>query len=195
MSDFVPIPSKPGYLIDTRGRVEFERSGMLLAVDKWGRVQLRQGGRTEYAYIGHLLAEAGFFSCPADKEALARAEEQAADLACRLKMAEDAAGSLRRNLEKANAELSVTREALDKARKANALLMGMRRAQAAELAGLKAAAVPAEGSPPRRGRPPKRTDYVPRVDAAGLCPAQTQGAPGGAAPHPGMSAEDLEVDL
>ena len=55
MIDFRPIPGKPGYLVDRQGRVESEKTGFVLSVDKWGRVQLRQGKKTEYAYIGELV--------------------------------------------------------------------------------------------------------------------------------------------
>jgi hypothetical protein len=137
MSDFLPIPGHPGYSVSAKGEVQTE-TGWLLCHDAKGRVSLRIGrGQRRLLYVGDLLEQAGFFQSGAGKEALARAEEVAADAFRRLNLAE--------------AEIDNLRDSLDKARRANELLIGLRdtltrRIEALEKGGEKPSA-------PKRGRP------------------------------------------
>ena len=136
MSDFRPIPGHAGYAISPRGEVRSERGGYVIRLthDERGRVCLRRDGKIGKFYVGELLAEAGFFY---DREALARAEEVAADALRRLKLAETDNDNLRGSL--------------DKARKANGLLLGIRDTLNRRIAELEAGARPA---PAKRGGKP-----------------------------------------
>jgi hypothetical protein len=140
MSDCLPLPSAPGYTIIPRGEVR-NRLGALMQVDAYGRVNLpNAAGSRKKRFLGELLAEAGFFAS-SDASALA----------------EDAKDSLRKELEKVNFELAGARGALEHARKANALLIGIREALTKENERLQAAASKAKTG--KKSAPPPRSRF------------------------------------
>jgi len=134
MSDFIPIPGWPGYSIDARGRVESERSGLVLAVDKWGRVSLRQGKKDTKAYIGELVLSAfgGAASSPCPAPDIPPPAPQ-----------DDTAKKKLRIVEK---DLKDARASLDKARRVNAHLIAQVNNMRVELEN-------AENATPKLGRP------------------------------------------
>jgi len=134
VSDFVPIPGRPGYAIDPCGRVESEYTGFVLPVDKWGRVQFRQGKKKEHAYIGELVLSAFARSAHCPPSAVPAPPM------------DDAARSRLRAVEK---DLKDARTSLEKARRVNAHLI-------AQVNTLRARLEEA-GAPPRgkRGRAPR----------------------------------------
>jgi hypothetical protein len=148
MSDFLSIPGHEPYTVNALGQVRVERksSKLLLSHDAKGRVTLRENGRTAKFFVGELLDLAGYYHNGSDKAAVARAEETARDALERLALAESEARDVR--------------ESLDKARKANALLLGIRSSLAKQVAEMEEAA---SGKAPRAtsGRKPKNHDFRP----------------------------------
>jgi hypothetical protein len=138
MSDFVPIPGHPGYAISARGEVRSERGRrpVSLSHDSEGRVALQTGGKRRKFFVGELFALADFFPT-------ARAEETASDALARLALSESS--------------LNAALENLERTRKANALLLGIRADLTRRIEQL-------ERAQPKRGRP-KRRDVEPDSDA------------------------------
>ena len=126
MSNFLPIPSYPGYSISPLGEVR-SVSGYILIHAARGRVRLRAGKGGVSVYVGELLKDAGYY----------RGAVAATRTGC--------------------AEWDKQRRALDKARKANALLIGLRDDLKRRLTALECVPVPER----KRGRPPKGDSRVP----------------------------------
>jgi hypothetical protein len=104
MSDRLPLPHHPGCTITAKGEVR-NHLNVIYRVDEYGRVSLAdEAGKRKKCYLGDLLAEAGFFASAQDAETFKLAE---------------AVGHLRNELKEAQV-------ALENARKANALLIGIR---------------------------------------------------------------------
>jgi hypothetical protein len=159
VSEFVPLPGRPGYRIDRRGLVASEKTGATLRVDAWGRVRLRVNKRQVRAFVGELtlltFGQSGVCASPdAPDEALAKAEE--------------AAAALRKELEKTNFELAGARGALENARKANLLLIGIRDDLTKENKRLQAATPKAKSGKTGKKSAPRS---APRFDDDALFPA------------------------
>jgi hypothetical protein len=124
VSEFVTIPGHPDYRIDPLGQVETVRTRRLLAYDRFGRVELQVGKRRKSFHSGELLALAGFMGGAPDAVPEAPA---AAPKAAPVSGPSGAEIDLRAELAGLETELKKTRESLDKSRKSNALLLGIRK--------------------------------------------------------------------
>jgi hypothetical protein len=154
VNDFRQIPGYDGYSVSELALVRSDRTGSILAFDAHGKVGLRVGRRTVRVYVGPLMALAGLMGGMSGEDAadLARAREEAVDAIARLTLAE--------------AKLRDTQDTLDKARKANAMLLGLRDAALKQLAAAQQGMVPPPVAKPKRGRPPHAAEEDAEEDTA-----------------------------
>jgi BMFP domain-containing protein YqiC len=145
MSEYIPIPGYDDYSVSALGIVRSERSGRILTFDAQGKVQLRTAGKHVKAHVGPLMALAGLVRSGEDRADSESVREEAQDALARLSLVERECDGLR--------------SSLDKARKANDLLLGIRSSQARRIDELEKAAS-GQAQRAKHGRKAKSKDPV-----------------------------------
>jgi hypothetical protein len=123
MSGFRAIPGYSGYSISPKGEVVSERGRgkVLLIHDVYGRVSLRSGARVGKHYIGDLLALTGYMD-GAGRDGKPACAERGGEPAGAGAALRDA----RMRMAQAERRLKAVEADLDRARRANALLLKIR---------------------------------------------------------------------